>query len=363
MTDTPSPLTQCVTPERWAGLSMDFIGAGYVGLLVKNGRLIRKLEPGRHFSFALPLLEQAQIILVDSKIRNLDILSQGDFVSLDQYLLNISLSVMYQVIDPKRVGIELSDPIGALTSAIKDSLGVVVNQMRFEDLLQQGRVQIRDYILSRPDTFYLLGFNVEDVRVSDISFPQSRGIARQVEGLTARQEATHEALLNRPLNQAERTIQIKPKLVPDPPPLTLTPTSAEATVYLPNQPPPPMVSSDRKPLPPTMLDPNATRGAIAHLKHTSTGEAIALATNPFTIGREPDNDLELSNPHCSRYHARLEQVLDPQGNSSYQLVDLGSSNGTFLNNQRIVPNHPYRLKSGLVLRIGSDEWIFEVIQE
>ena len=52
-----SPLIQTVTPERWAGFSMDFIGAGYTGLLVKNGRAVRTLKSGRHFSFALPLLE------------------------------------------------------------------------------------------------------------------------------------------------------------------------------------------------------------------------------------------------------------------------------------------------------------------
>ncbi|NJN64212.1 MAG: hypothetical protein HC882_04595, partial [Acidobacteria bacterium] len=129
MSNTSSPLIQTFTPDRWAGWSMDFIKAGYVGLLVKNGQLVRKLEPGRHFSFALPWLEQCELILVDSKIRNLEIVSQGDFLSKDQFLVNVSLSIMYQVVDPKRIALELSDPIAALTSAIKDQLGVVINQL------------------------------------------------------------------------------------------------------------------------------------------------------------------------------------------------------------------------------------------
>ncbi|HEY9597533.1 MAG TPA: SPFH domain-containing protein, partial [Cyanophyceae cyanobacterium] len=94
MSGNSPPLIQTLNPERLVGWSMDFIGSGYTGLLVKNGRLVRTLSPGRHFSFALPLLEQCQLILVDSKIRNLDILSQGDFLSHDQYLINVSLSVM-----------------------------------------------------------------------------------------------------------------------------------------------------------------------------------------------------------------------------------------------------------------------------
>jgi regulator of protease activity HflC (stomatin/prohibitin superfamily) len=110
MSSNSSPLIKTLTPERWVGLSMDFIDAGYTGLLVKNGRLVRKLVPGRHFSFALPLLEQCQLILIDSKVRNLEIVSHGDFLSRDQYLINVSLNVMYQVVDPKRVALELSEP-------------------------------------------------------------------------------------------------------------------------------------------------------------------------------------------------------------------------------------------------------------
>ncbi|MFM7424226.1 MAG: SPFH domain-containing protein, partial [Elainella sp.] len=179
MTQSP-PLIQTITPDRWAGLSMNFIDAGYVGLLVKNGQLVRKLEPGRHFSFALPYLEQCQIVLVDGKIRSLEVVSQGDFVSRDQYLVNVSLSIMYQVVDPKRVALELSDPIAALTSAVKDNLAVIVNQMRLDQLNQTGRVQIRDYLLTQLDSFYTLGFNLDDVRVSDVSFPQSPGVVRQL---------------------------------------------------------------------------------------------------------------------------------------------------------------------------------------
>lgn len=186
---TDQPLIQIISPDRWAGVGMNFIDAGYVGLLVKNGQVVRKLEPGRHFSYAIPWIEQSQIVLVDTKVRNLEVVSEGDFFSQDQYVVNVSLSVMYQVIDPKRIAIELSDAIAALESAIKDTLGVVINQMSLIQLTQTGRVQAREYLLSHIDSIYLLGFNLEDVRISDISFPQKPGIVRQLEGLTARAEA------------------------------------------------------------------------------------------------------------------------------------------------------------------------------
>ncbi|WP_416671913.1 FHA domain-containing protein [Egbenema bharatensis] len=358
----PSPLIQTLSPERWAGWSMDFIGAGYVGLLVKNGQLIRKLEPGRHFSFALPLLEQCHLVLVDNKVRNLEVLSKGDFLSKDQYVVNVSLSVMYQVIDPKRVALELSDPIGSLTSAVKDLLGVVINDLRLDQLLQQGRVEIRQYLTSHPDTFYLLGFNLDDVRVGDISFPQSRGVVRQVEGLTAREEASHQATLQQ-LGRSNPAGTQRVSSDPSSTPQRNAASDQPATAWFPGardakslsgKPP-----AQRRPLPPTTLAPT-TDSTTAHLVHQQTGAIVPLTTNPFTIGREPDNHLVSESSFCSRYHARIERSLTPDGAILYQLIDVGSSNGTFLNQQRLVSNQPAPLDGGAVIKIGDDEWMLQL---
>jgi hypothetical protein len=49
----------------------------------------------------------------------------------------------------------------------------------------------------------------------------------------------------------------------------------------------------------------------------------------------------------SRVHAMIRQ-----SKGSYQLIDLESSNGTWLENQRLVPKQLYPLKSGDRIRIG-----------
>jgi regulator of protease activity HflC (stomatin/prohibitin superfamily) len=379
MSNSSSPLIQTLTPERWAGWSMDFINAGYAGLLVKNGQLVRKLEPGRHFSFALPWIEQCQLILVDSKVRNLEVRSQGDFLSQDQFLVNISLNVMYQVIDPKRVALELSDPLATLTSAVKDGLGVVVGQLRVDQLTNQGRVLIRQYLLENIDTFYLLGFNLDDVRVSDINFPQSRGIIRQVEGMSARQEAEHEAALKAqiagsthpvaPIQQVNivsgRAGQTGEAALP------LPDAALEQTAVLlqgqsfpqgslfPQGPPSPVANlpaAKKQPLPATRLAPND--GAIARLIHVTSGQVIPLPTDTFTIGREPSSSLVLDDPLCSRNHAQIVR-RNNEGAVLYQLIDAGSSNGTFIDGQRLVAHQPRWLMSGNVVKIGSQEWSFE----
>lgn len=367
MSGNSSPLIQTLTPERWAGWSMDFIGAGRTGLLVKNGRLVRTLIPGRHFSFALPFLEQCQLVLVDTKVRNLEIVSQGDFLSRDQYLVNVSLNVMYQVVDAKRVALELSDPIAALTSAVKDSLGVAIGQMRVEQLTTHGRVQVRQYLLDHAEVSYALGFALEDVRVSDISFPQTRGIIRQVEGMSARQEAEHEAALKMQIAQSGR-----PDIAPPPvqqvnivsgrdpnanePALGAT---LEATTFaIEGQ---PVQASlpvrDRPMLAPTVLETGGV--AKARLVHRVSGAIAILSTNPFTIGREPNNTLVLDDALCSRNHALISQFTDPQGNVRYQLTDLSSSNGTCVGGQRLAANQQFWLTPGNVIKIGTQEWTFE----
>jgi pSer/pThr/pTyr-binding forkhead associated (FHA) protein len=372
MSNTSSPLIKTVTPERWAGLSMDFIGAGYTGLLVKNGRVVRTLQPGRHFSFALPILEQCQLVLVDSKVRNLEIVSQGDFLSRDQFLINVSLNVMYQVVDARRVALELSDPIAALTSAVKDNLGVAIGQLTVQQLTTQGRAQIRQYILDHAEVSYGLGFALEDVRVSDISFPDTRGVIRQVEGMSTRQEAEHEAALKMQIVQAGRPEIQQPPVQQvniisgrDPnsndPALgaTLEATSIAIEGQSPVQASLPM--QDRLTLAPTRLATDVEEGAIARLVHRSTGAIAILSTIPFTIGREPINTLVLDDSLCSRYHARIVKQADSQGTVRYQLIDVGSSNGTFVGGQRLAPNQPFWLTSGNIIRIGTQEWTFEAL--
>jgi pSer/pThr/pTyr-binding forkhead associated (FHA) protein len=48
------------------------------------------------------------------------------------------------------------------------------------------------------------------------------------------------------------------------------------------------------------------------------------------IGRALDNDIVVAGAEASRYHAELHQV-----DGTHRIVDLQSSNGTFLNGERI----------------------------
>src|SRR6266516_2638763 len=55
-----------------------------------------------------------------------------------------------------------------------------------------------------------------------------------------------------------------------------------------------------------------------------------LPTKVLRIGRAPDNDIVVSDLSVSRYHAELRRTA-----SAYQIVDLDSHNGTFVNGQQV----------------------------
>jgi hypothetical protein len=69
-------------------------------------------------------------------------------------------------------------------------------------------------------------------------------------------------------------------------------------------------------------------GMVRALGGTSTLVAVA---DRLTIGRAPDNDLQLLDPHVSRRHARIER--DDSG--AAVLVDLSSTSGTRVGDRRI----------------------------
>ena len=58
---------------------------------------------------------------------------------------------------------------------------------------------------------------------------------------------------------------------------------------------------------------------------------VQLSDKPFRIGRTPDNDLVVSDLNFSRHHAELRK--SPTGN--YEIIDLGSHNGIFVNGKRV----------------------------
>ncbi len=75
---------------------------------------------------------------------------------------------------------------------------------------------------------------------------------------------------------------------------------------------------------------------LIQYKNNVPGVKIALDNDPFRIGRSEENDLCVDDELSSREHAVIEKVKAESGDSvSYVLRDLDSTNGTFVNHDKI----------------------------
>lgn len=72
------------------------------------------------------------------------------------------------------------------------------------------------------------------------------------------------------------------------------------------------------------------------------------------VGRAPGNDVVINHPSVSGRHLSMSRQQE-----KFFITDLGSTNGTLVNGQKIAPNTPQRLNLGDVLRIGdlTGNWV------
>lgn len=85
------------------------------------------------------------------------------------------------------------------------------------------------------------------------------------------------------------------------------------------------------------------------------GEVYSILNFPFKIGRKFDNDICFEDKRVSRYHAEIHVK-----NDAYIIRDLGSHNGTLVNDVRV---DSIILNSGDKITIGSNSLLFDYEKE
>jgi hypothetical protein len=93
---------------------------------------------------------------------------------------------------------------------------------------------------------------------------------------------------------------------------------------------------------------DGTFGPELVIQHTGQVFPLPASLEPLTIGRAPDNVLVLSDPQVSSHHAT---IFLQAASGRYVLQDLGSTNGTYLNERRI--SQPEFLRHGDLVRAGN----------
>lgn len=86
---------------------------------------------------------------------------------------------------------------------------------------------------------------------------------------------------------------------------------------------------------------------------TMDGEtSFPLTRDAYTIGRHRNNDIVISDPKVSSFHARIDRSAE-----GYLLVDLKSRNGSYVNGKRLETSV---LKTGDEVRMGTARLVYKV---
>jgi pSer/pThr/pTyr-binding forkhead associated (FHA) protein len=96
-----------------------------------------------------------------------------------------------------------------------------------------------------------------------------------------------------------------------------------------------------------------TAKLIEMAEASALSHEITIAKDEFLVGRGSDCDLRLHDAAVSRHHC----LLRLRGGDA-SVTDLGSSNGTFLNGQRVRSQAP--LKNGDRLQVGEHTFLLQL---
>lgn len=84
---------------------------------------------------------------------------------------------------------------------------------------------------------------------------------------------------------------------------------------------------------------------VAVIQSASQAGVVFRVNRPLVVGRSPEADFVLEDPYASDFHARL--VFQA---GEVRLQDLGSTNGTFVNGERVAA--PLSLRRGDQITVG-----------
>ena len=97
------------------------------------------------------------------------------------------------------------------------------------------------------------------------------------------------------------------------------------------------------------------QGIALHLPK-NTAPIFVVDDKEFTLGRkiteEQEDVIDLSPFDAYECGVSKRHAMIRKTGEGYELVDLGSTNGTWLNKKRLIPNRAYELYSGALISLG-----------
>jgi hypothetical protein len=100
----------------------------------------------------------------------------------------------------------------------------------------------------------------------------------------------------------------------------------------------------------SLVGPPASGSSLEFVSGPLIGRMVALDRDVTTIGSVDGNTVLLTDTGVSRKHVGIRRV-----DGGYELADLGSTNGVYVNGERVARR---RLAVGDVIRVGTTEIVF-----
>ena len=95
-----------------------------------------------------------------------------------------------------------------------------------------------------------------------------------------------------------------------------------------------------------------TTSRLLLMKEDGTETSFPLTRDTYTVGRHRNNDIVISDPKVSSFHARLDRSAD-----GFVVVDLKSRNGSFINGRKVETGP---LRNGDELRMGPARLVYRL---
>lgn len=102
------------------------------------------------------------------------------------------------------------------------------------------------------------------------------------------------------------------------------------------------------------------RAVLRLVKESPEGERAVEIVHSLLIGRAPTANFQIKSNSVSRWHALIRRCEPGMagGSSGYQILDLGSQNGTYVDGKKV--QSPTRLPAHSIVRIGDQRLEFQV---
>ena len=186
------------------------------GVVMRFGKYYRTIDPGLNFSPYL--IDTVQVERVTEERQYTAAGSNSLMLTQDENIVQVPLTVQYNVKDIKDYALNVRDPIETLQQATDSAIRHVVGSTRMEEVLSEGRSQMADEVELRLQSYldnYGTGINVIDVtlqrgeppvQVND-AFDDVNAAEQDKDRLIDQAEAYRNGVLPQARGQSQRMIE------------------------------------------------------------------------------------------------------------------------------------------------------------